>query len=68
MSKGLTLFLGVLAAGMVQFGLTASVAEAHPLIVAASVVGAMGTTLAGLLTRLPGNAWTETERSEKLNG
>lgn len=62
------LFLGVLAAGMTQFGILAVVPGTTPLIISAGVVGAMGAALAGLLTKLPQREWSAEERAEKNGG
>jgi len=59
MSKGMMLFLGVLAAGMAQFGILVGAGADKPLILCAGVIGAMGTTLIGLLKQLPREKWEE---------
>jgi len=59
MSKGMTIFLGVLAAGMAQFGILAGAGAHDPLILIAGTVGAMGTALLGLLKQLPREKWSD---------
>lgn len=54
-----------LAAGMVQFGLLASAGVADVMALIAGVVGAMGTSLAGLMKQLPRQPWTDEERHGK---
>lgn len=68
MSKGMLLFLSVLAAGMAQFAILASVVGTTPLAIAAGTIGTMGAALGGLLTNLPKDKWTDEERDAKLNG
>lgn len=65
MTKGWILFLGVLAAGMIQFGILAAVPNTSFMAVAAGTIGAMGTAIAGLLTRLPRDEWTDEQRTSK---
>jgi len=52
-SKLLVMILGPLAAGGMQFGALVSTGVTAPLQLAAGVVGAMATALAGLVTTLP---------------
>lgn len=55
----MTIFLGVLAAGMAQFGILAGAGAHDPLILIAGTVGAMGTALLGLLKQLPREKWSD---------
>lgn len=74
MNKWPMFIIGTLAAGAVQFGLLATAAVATGaavdakawLIIIAGVIGAMGTTAAGLLKQLPQTPWTDEERAAKL--
>lgn len=65
MTKGWIMFLGVLAAGMIQFGILAVVPGNSYMGIAAGTIGAMGTAIAGLLTRLPRDEWTDEQRKDK---
>lgn len=65
MTKNGILFLGVLAAGMIQFGILAAVPDTSLMAIAAGTIGAMGTAIAGLLTRLPRDEWTDEQRKDK---
>lgn len=64
MTKVTMILLGVLAAGMSQFGILASVPGTSLMAIIAGTVGAMGIALAGLLTRLPESPWTGTDRRQ----
>lgn len=59
MSKNMTILLGVLGAGMAQFGILAGAGATSPLILAAGTIGAMGTALLGLLKQLPREKWEQ---------
>lgn len=69
-NKWLQFIIGILAAGAVQFGLLATAAVATGaavdakawLIIIAGVIGAMGTTAAGLLKQLPREEWPPEKR------
>ena len=64
MNKWAQFTIGVLSAGAVQFGLLAGTG-ATDMILAAGVVGAMGTAAAGLLKSLPRDEWSEEKRDAK---
>lgn len=63
MGRWLQLAIGVLAAGATQFGILAGATtvagEVNWVVILAGVIGAMGTTAAGLLKQLPREAWPE---------
>jgi len=61
--------IGVLSSGATQFGIIAGAAaatgEINWIVVAAGVVGTMGTTAAGLLKQLPRKEWSDEKREAK---
>lgn len=56
----------ILAAGMVQYAISAADPAMPWRVVVAHVVGAIGTSLGALLIKLPKREWSEEERDEKL--
>ena len=65
MTKNWTIFLGVLGAGMAQFGILAGAGANDPLVLIAGTIGAMGTALLGLLKQLPRDEWSDKQRKEQ---
>jgi len=70
MSNNLKVFLWILgtilAAGMAQFAISAADPSMSVRAISAHVVGAVATSLAALLVKLPQRQWTEEEREQNL--
>lgn len=67
MNKWVQFTIGVVAAGATQFGLLVAAGTTSVLILVAGVLGAMGTTAAGLLKQLPRDEWPAEKREIKEN-
>lgn len=64
MGKWPQFVIGVLAAGATQFGILVAAGVTSTLVLSAGVLGAIGTTAAGLLKQLPRQEWSEEERTK----
>jgi hypothetical protein len=69
MNKWWQFTIGVISSGATQFGIIAGAAAAtgqvNWIVVAAGVIGTMGTTAAGLLKQLPRKEWSDEKREAR---
>jgi len=69
MNKWAQFTIGVVSSGATQFGIIAgagaATGEINWIVVAAGVIGTMGTTAAGLLKQLPRQEWSDEKREAR---